>query len=536
VHGTTAELRTAGGQTVTPAPAAAVDLDRRQIEVRIPHAAWNPGDEMVALTVGVGLWDTVAGTYLAPDPGEATATTPGGGTPTGVAIVNVGPRFDEPLPIMAGYTIGDTAAQGQALAPWWRERQQSLQLTLGDVSPFSAEVDFAKLRAGIDDDSAIPTSGPMNRIMASRYVFGQGVRPQNVCYGISAGIDVGVECVGRYVGQLQPYTVYVPEQQPADGYGLTLLLHSLSANYNQYTATDNQAQLGDRGSIVVTPEARGPDGFYKGVPEANTFEVWADVARHYPLDPDWVSVTGYSMGGYGTYRLLARYPDLFARGFSVVGVPGTASDQLLSLRNTPVMAWNAGADELVNINSAESAHRGLITAGVDHQYWQFPTADHLTLAANDEYQPGVAFLGAHRVERDPPTVSFVLDPREDSTDVVADHAYWLSDVVLRDAAASPTGTIEVHSHASGTAPSTAQDREPGADVLLGGQNQAMPYVSRGVVGQPGNAALVEDALTITASNISHVVVDAARAGVSCDAELRINSDGPVEVDLINCPG
>ncbi|MBW3653913.1 MAG: hypothetical protein KY433_10055, partial [Actinobacteria bacterium] len=34
---------------------------------------------------------------------------------------------------------------------------------------------------------------------------------------------------------------------------------------------------------------------------------------HYRVDADWTAVTGYSMGGFGTYRLMARWPDLFSR-------------------------------------------------------------------------------------------------------------------------------------------------------------------------------------------------------------------------------
>ncbi|MBW3620315.1 MAG: dienelactone hydrolase family protein [Actinobacteria bacterium] len=538
VHGTTAELLDAAtGDAVTPPPAATVDLERRQIEVRVPHAAWDPDTGTVRLTIGVGLWDVDAGTYLAPQPGSAGETTPGGGDLRGTAIVNVGPRFHEPTPLMAGYTMGDTAAGAQVLAPWWRERQQSLQLSQGDVTPFAAEIDFAALAAGTRDDSGVPTSGPMDRILASRYVDGQGVRPENVCFGISAGIDVGTECFGRYVGQLQPYAVYVPDRQPPEsGFGLTLLLHSLSANHNQYLGTNNQVQLGERGagSVVITPEARGPDGFYKGIPEAHTFEVWADVARHHPVDPTWVTVSGYSMGGFGTYRLMARYPDLFARGFSVVGAPGSAEDQLISLRNTPVMAWNATADELVNVATAEEAHAALVDAGVDHRYWQFPQADHLTLAANDEYGPGADFLGEHRVDRDPATVSYVVDPREDSRDVVADHAYWLSELNVRDPEASPTGAIEVHSSGFGVASEEATELAPGGGVLTGGQNQAMPYVSRGVERTAGAAEPIADVLTITATNVAHVTIDARRARVSCDAELRVESDGPLDVDLVGC--
>ncbi|HEX9888367.1 MAG TPA: dienelactone hydrolase family protein [Nitriliruptorales bacterium] len=537
-HGTTAELTDAAtAQAITPAPSATVDLERRQVDVRIPHAAWNPGTETVRVSIGTGLWDAGAGRYLAPQPGPPSETTPGGGDLAGTAIVNVGPRYDEPTPFIAGYTMGDTAVGGQVLAPWWRERDQSLQLSQGDVTPFFAEVDFAALAAGTTDDSGVPTSGPMSRIMASRYVFGQGLEPDNVCFGISSGINVGTACIGRYVGQLQPYAIYVPDvEPPATGYGLTLLMHSLSANYNQYLGTNNQAQLGDRGTgyVVITPEARGPDGFYMGIPEASTFEVWADAARHHPIDPDRVTPTGYSMGGFGTYRLMARYPDLFPRGFSVVGEPGTVGDQLISLRNTPVMAWNATADELVNVNTAEQAHAGLVAAGVDHQYWQFPQADHVTLAANDEYGPGAEFLGEHVVDRDPPTVSYVVDPREDTLDVVADHAYWLSALTVRDAEAAPTGSIEVHSGGLGVAPATAQDRDPGAGVLEGGQNQAMPYATRGVVRIPGGEEPVTDVLHIAATNVGHVTIDPVRARVSCDAELQIESDGPIEVDLSGC--
>src|SRR3954447_9074429 len=43
VHGTSAELLDAASGAVRgPAPTATVDLDRRQVEVRVPHAAWDP--------------------------------------------------------------------------------------------------------------------------------------------------------------------------------------------------------------------------------------------------------------------------------------------------------------------------------------------------------------------------------------------------------------------------------------------------------------------------------------------------------------
>lgn len=535
-HGDTAVMTDASGKTVRPAPDVRVDTVRRQVQVFVPHSAWNPGHDKVRMTIGVGLWDAAAGTYLKPAPGPASATTPGGGTPNGVAIVNVGPRFNEPLPIIAGATIADTAAGGQALAMFWRDRQQSEQLALGDVSPFSAEVDFGKLAAGTTDNSGVPTSGPIDRIFASHYSFGQGLNPANICYQIG-GVDVGAKCHGAMVGQLQPYALYVPKKPaPRTGYGLTLLLHSLSANYNQYLGSHNQSQLGDRGpgSIVLTPAGRGPDGFYAGIPEADTFEAWADVARHYPLDPNWTDVSGYSMGGFGTYRLLARWPDLFARGFSVVGAPGSVDDQLVSMRNTPLLLWNATADELVNINTSESALKDDEAAGLHVEEDLFATADHLTLAANDEFQPGADFLGTAPVNRDPAHVSYVVDPTEDNAlaKTVANHAYWLSGITPRK---NGDATIDVRSEAFGPADPVQGPQAQGAGVLTGGEIPAMAYVSRATTWtQPTTPPARANVLDITATNVSRVVIDVVRAHVTCGVHLRVKTDGPLDVVLSGC--
>src|SRR3954451_20391136 len=76
VHGTTAELREAATSALkSPAPTASVDLRRRQFDVRVPHAAWDPGTGAIRMAAGVGLWDTGANKHLAPS-GTASSTTP----------------------------------------------------------------------------------------------------------------------------------------------------------------------------------------------------------------------------------------------------------------------------------------------------------------------------------------------------------------------------------------------------------------------------------------------------------------------------
>ncbi|HVW79998.1 MAG TPA: hypothetical protein VHB69_03540 [Mycobacteriales bacterium] len=539
VHGHRATMTDAAtGKPLTPAPTVSVSVHRRQFTVEVPHAAWNPGESTVRMTVGVGLWDAAHDSYLKPAVGPASATTPGGAGPTDAAIVNVGPRYHEPWPDIHAptETIADTAVGGYAQGAMWREHEQATELALGSVTPFHAEVSFAKLHHDITDNSGVPTSGPMDRILASHYSFGQGLNPDGVCSELVGGVDLGAACKGRFVGNLQPYNIYVPKGPvPAHGYGLTLLLHSLSANYNQFGTSANQKQLANRGdgSIVITPNGRGPDGGYAGIAEADTFEVWNAVAHLYRLDPSWVDVSGYSMGGYGTYRLAERWPDLFARGFSVVGEASPASG-LPSLRNVPMLAWNATADELVPIDETLQNTAELTKDGLRYVEDVFTVSDHLTLATNDQYGPGAIWLGTHRVDRNPPHVTYVVDPSGDSAlgKVVADHAYWLSGLAVRKR--GTTGTIDVRSLGFGSGDPAPSGEHYGAGVLTGGTKAAIPYVQFSQTWGPVPKTAKRDVLDVTATNIARVVIDVRRAHVDCNATVRLHSDGPTKVILAGC--
>ena len=520
-----------------PAATAAVSARRRQVTVRVPRSAWNPGRKVVRMAAGAGLWNDATGEYLAPAESR-TETTPGGTSPKGARLFNLAFRSNEPIPdlksIPGGVTIADAAAGAALLGTWWREKLQSSALADGNVSVFSAEVDFGKLRRGVRDESGVPRTGPLNRILASRRSFGEGIDYDAACGGIEAAFDTA-PCTGTFVGRLQPYALYVPDRpRPPRGWGFTLLLHSLSANYNQYTGTNHQSQLGERGpgSLVATPAGRGPDGFYRDIAEADTFEVWADVRRRYKLDPGWTAVSGYSMGGLGTFRLMSRWPDLFARGFSVVGA-GSPDRALASLRHTPVMMWNALGDELVNVADYEATIAELDRLGLAFSAWNFPAADHLTIATNDEYGPGADFLGEHRVIRNPPRVTYVVDPETDSkrAGAVADHAYWLSG--LRVAEGAEYGTIDVRSLGFGRGDAPVGEVVPGGGTLETHRGPT-PYVSR--TRDPSGAPVAprRDRLVFESTDVARVVVDPRRARVSCNAQLDLAKAPGLSVRLRGC--
>lgn len=554
VHGTTADLRsaTAGNPVIASSLPVSIDMTRRQIQVEVPHSDWDPTGQVVRLAAGVGLWDKASNRYLLPQQ-SADATHPGGAGalgPSPAAFFNVAFRStnqglpnSEPFPSVQDPT--NTAGE----SAWWRDKAQGDALRGRDISRFYANVDFNKLAAATDDDSAIPRTGPMDRILQSHFETEQGLDFSSTC-GSSQW------CQGEYRGNLQPYAIYIPKTSSPSGYGMTLLLHSLGANFNQYLGTRNQSQFGDRspGSIVITPEGRGPDGWYYDVAGADTFEVWADVAAHYKLDPARTVITGYSMGGYGTYKFATQYPDLFAKGQPTVGPPGLGVwvppappapggnqsltfRQLATLRNIPFLIWVEASDELVPFAGTQTQANGFRGLGYEYTFDAFTPGDHLGLAINDQYQPAANFLGDAQVNPNPAHVTYVINPTmnfpKDGT--TADHAYWLSALRLSDGSGSaPLGKIDVRSEGFGTGDPAPVPRPPSAGVLTGGNLPALAYNEQRQDLGPTPRTPKADALDINASNVSTVTVNPTRARVDCHARLKVTTDRPLTVNLAGC--
>jgi Putative esterase len=542
VHGDRADLVDAGTGQPAGTPSVEVDFARRQFDVRVAHSDWDPGQRTVRFAAGAGLWDTAAGRYLLPQ-AAATAGAPGGagGLTTPSALFNVAFRYQEPFQ-PPDFTVLTNAT-------WWRDRLQAQALARNDISQFFAQVDFGKLATGVDDDmpgqlGGVPQSGPMNRILASRFDLGQGIDFSKSCLPGT----LPASCTGEYLGRLQPYSVYVPRKPaPPLGYGLTLLLHSYGGTYNQYSTSRNQSQLGDRGdgSIVITPEGRGPDGWYLDYAGADTFEVWADVARRYRLDPDWTAISGYSMGGYGTFKLATQYPDLFARAETTVGPSGEGipvartRPQLESLRNIPILMWAGGADASVPVEDTGPQADRLDALGYRYEYDLFLGAIHLLLAFNDQYQPVADFLGTARVDRSPPHVSYVYNPATDypAAGTSAGHAYWVSGVKLRDAAANGgRGLVDVRSDGFGVGDPAASATARGTGTLTGGQLFGLAYTAQSKTWGAAPVTGTGDRLVVSATNVASLTIDPIRARVTCDAEVDVTSDGPVEVTLAGCEG
>lgn len=101
------------------------------------------------------------------------------------------------------------------------------------------------------------------------------------------------------------------------------------------------------------------------------------IALQYHADPHRISITGISMGGYGTWEMGMTYSNFFSALAPVCG--GGFSWRCENLKNMPVWAFHGDADldvpcrnsiEMVDSLNAKGGNARLtIFRGVDHHSW-----------------------------------------------------------------------------------------------------------------------------------------------------------------------
>ena len=92
------------------------------------------------------------------------------------------------------------------------------------------------------------------------------------------------------------------------------------------------------------------------------------------VDPKRVYLTGLSMGGYGTWDLGARRPDLFAALAPVCG--GADEATAGKIRDLPIWAFHGGKDGVVKPARSRNMIAAIKKAGGDPKYTEYPDVGH----------------------------------------------------------------------------------------------------------------------------------------------------------------
>ncbi|APZ94584.1 enterobactin/ferric enterobactin esterase [Fuerstiella marisgermanici] len=93
-----------------------------------------------------------------------------------------------------------------------------------------------------------------------------------------------------------------------------------------------------------------------------------------PIDKSRIYVTGLSMGGYGSWDLAVRKPNLFAAVAPICG--GADNDSLAVLKDVPVWVAHGDADNAVPVERSRLAVAALRKAGGNPVYVELPGVEH----------------------------------------------------------------------------------------------------------------------------------------------------------------
>lgn len=205
-------------------------------------------------------------------------------------------------------------------------------------------------------------------------------------------------------GSAQPYQLYVPRRHDRKAPSpLQVYLHGRASTLNEVafltTTTWTSAAFGtaEPPGLVLYPYGRGNNG-WRWAGEQDAWEALADARRRIRVDPEQVSLRGFSMGGHGTWHLGLQHPGEWSAMAPGAGFTDTLVyqkitsplpdwqrsllrlydplDYAANARNVPVLAYCGDADpalgqheQMIAALKRETApYREFIGPNTPHRY------------------------------------------------------------------------------------------------------------------------------------------------------------------------
>ncbi len=101
--------------------------------------------------------------------------------------------------------------------------------------------------------------------------------------------------------------------------------------------------------------------------------------KAFPVDTDRIYITGLSMGGFGTFDALERYPNLFAAAIPVCG--GGDVSKAASISHIPIWIFHGSEDAAVDPAYSFEMIQALTKAGAHPGFTLYPEVGHFSWIA-----------------------------------------------------------------------------------------------------------------------------------------------------------
>ena len=203
------------------------------------------------------------------------------------------------------------------------------------------------------------------------------------------------------LGTVLPYRLLTPEKAEGDTtnakYPVVLFLHGAGERGN-----DNEVQLTYIDTVFASPRFRKEHPCYVIAPQCAEDFRWCetDWTRTYHTMPKEISkylhaanalldsvaalpdadtnrlyVTGLSMGGFGTWDIITRYPDKFAAAMPLCG--GADEKEARRLIDIPIRAFHGSIDKVVPVCRSRNITNAIKSQGGKKiEYTELPQMGH----------------------------------------------------------------------------------------------------------------------------------------------------------------
>ncbi len=198
------------------------------------------------------------------------------------------------------------------------------------------------------------------------------------------------------------YRLLLPDYNPLGKYPLVIFMHGAGERGNdnesqlkwgvQNFATDEMIKL--HPSIVIVPQCPLNEGWSDFSdtksghitlqPSATksmklVIALIHQIIKKFSIDTNRIYITGLSMGGYGTYDAIERYPDLFAAAVPVCGGGDVSKAPVISL--IPIWIFHGSDDPVVNPDFSLNMTEALRKAGAHPALTMYPETGHFAWIA-----------------------------------------------------------------------------------------------------------------------------------------------------------
>ncbi len=107
---------------------------------------------------------------------------------------------------------------------------------------------------------------------------------------------------------------------------------------------------------------------------SKTMALLHSIIKKYPIDTNRIYVTGLSMGGYGTWDIISRYPNMFAAAIPICG--GGDEDMADVIKHIPIWNFHGSIDNVVPVERSRNMISAIIAVGGNPKYTEYEGVKH----------------------------------------------------------------------------------------------------------------------------------------------------------------